>query len=183
VTKTVTIPAEAFAVWADEVVTPEETTWKLTLEPHSIGAIYFTPPPQELLFECEKFLQLGRHRPSTGSDCSPGKGATCVRLMAGDSISTQFRIETPGHYTVFTRCVRGNKPEPVDILIDGRVVSPINARAGQTLLCGTVSLSRGTHTLTLRSRSEKPLRADFVLLSNDPTIAGYDFAIRTTPVD
>src|SRR5579884_3901355 len=183
VTKTVTIPPEAFAAWADQVVTPEENTWKLTLEPHSIGAITFTPPPQELLFECEKFLQLGGHRPLSASDCSPGKGATCVRLSRGEAISTQIRIETPGRYTVFTRCVQGSKPEPVEILIDGRAVAPINARAGQTLLCGTAQLTRGTHTLTLRSHSEKALRADFVLLCNDSTIAGYDFAIRTAPVD
>ncbi|HLV80293.1 MAG TPA: hypothetical protein VKT32_08415, partial [Chthonomonadaceae bacterium] len=84
---------------------------------------------------------------------------------------------------VFSRCLQGNKPQPAEILIDGRAVAPINARAGQTLLSGTATLARGTHTLTLRSHAEKAVRADFVLLCNDPTIAGYDFAIRTAPVD
>ena len=183
VTKTVTIPAEAFAAWADEVATPSETSWKLTLEPHSIGAIYFTPPPQELLFECEKFTQLGSLRPLSAPDCSPGKGATCVRLSRGAGIATQFQIDVPGRYTLFTRCVRNSKPVPVDVLVDGRAVAPINAKAGQTLLSGLVTLSRGTHSLTLRARPGVDVRADFVLLTTDPNIGGYDFAIRTTPVD
>jgi hypothetical protein len=183
VTKTVTIPAQAFLAWRGEVATPTETSWKLTLEPHSIGAIYFTPPPQELLFECEKFTDLGGLKPLASYDCSPGTGLTCVRLAHGAAISTRFLVETPGRYTLYVRCVQGEKLAPVDVMMDGQLLPPMNKHVGQTLLGGTVTLAHGTHMLTLRSRPGNDVRADFVLLTNDPTIAGYDFAVRTAPVD
>jgi hypothetical protein len=183
VTRTITIPASAFAAWRGLVATPTETTWKLNLEPHGIGAIYFTPQPQELLFECEKFTDLGKSKPMASADCSPGTGLTCVRLLPGAPIVTRFAIDAPGRYSVYTRCVRQDRPEPVDVLVDGQLVSPINAKAGQTLLSGTVTLARGTHTLSLRARPNRDVRADFVLLSSDPTVAGYGFAVRTASVE
>ena len=83
----------------------------------------------------------------------------------------------------------------MDILVDGQLVVPVNAKVGQTILSGTAILARGKHTLTLRVRplpdskptkpaaTEPTLRADFVLLTNDPTIGGYDFAVRFAPVE
>jgi len=183
VTKTVTIPASAFLAWRGEVATPTETSWKLTLEPHSIEAIYFTPPPQELLFECEKFTGLGGLKPMESADCSPGKGPSCVRLGRGAAITTRFLIEIPGRYNVFVRSLRSGRLEPVDVLLDNQPLPPVNTRIGQTLLAGAVTLTRGTHSLTLRARPDRDARADFILLTNDPTIAGYSFALRTAPVE
>lgn len=183
VLKTVTIPAEAFAAWRGEVATPAETSWKLSLEPNSIGVIYFTPPPQDLLFECERFTDIGAFKPSADPNCSPGKGTTCVRVTKGGAITTNFNIETPGRYSLYTRCLRNGKPEPVELLVDGQVVPLLNAKAGQTLLSGVVPLTHGKHTLTLRTRPNRDVRADFVLLTNDSSVAGYDFAVRTAPVE
>src|SRR5262249_45343171 len=155
--------------------------------PHGIEAIYFAPEPQELLFECEDFKELGTLKPTSASDCSPGTGLTCVPIQRGSSITTRIAIETPGRYAIYTRCVRGPGLAPVEVVMDGQPIAPVNVRAGQTQLSGTALLTRGKHTLTLRTRpgaeprparpgaAEPPLRADFVLITNDPTIAGYDF--------
>ncbi|HZO92048.1 MAG TPA: hypothetical protein VFB38_27265 [Chthonomonadaceae bacterium] len=183
VTKTVTLPAAAFAAWRGQVAVPSETTWKLTLEPHSLAAIYLAPPPQELLFECEKFTNLGTGKPIGDAECSPGRGITCVRVPPGTAITTRFLIDQPGRYALYTRCLHNGKLEPVEVLVDNQPVAPINAKAGQTLLAGAVPLTRGTHTLTLRARPDHDLHADFILLTNDPTIAGYGFAVRTAPVE
>ena len=181
VTKTVTLSSETFAAWRGEVAIPTETTWKLTLDPHSISAIYLAPPPVELPFECEKFLDPGAFKILTDATCSPGRGPTCVRLTQGGAISTSFNIETPGNYALYTRSIRNGKLEPLDILLDGQTITPLNAKAGQTLLSAVIPLTRGKHTLTLRARRE--VRADYILLTNDPNIAGYDFAVRTAAVE
>ena len=183
VTKKVTIPAEAFAAWRNEVAVPTENTWTLKMEPHSISAIYLTPPAQELLFECEAFTELGTLKPSTSVDCSPGQGMTCVRLLKGAQITTHFRVDSGGKYSVYARTVRGARLEPADISIDGQALASTGARLGQTLGYGAAALTKGTHTLTVRARIGHDLRADFVLLSSDPTIRGYDFAVRTVPVE
>lgn len=183
VTKKVSIPAAAFAAWKGEVAIPTDTNWTLKLEPHSIGAIYFTPPSQELLYECEKFTDLGGLKPTADARCSPGIGASCVLLLKGAAISTRFALDTPGRYAIYTRCLRNGSVEPADVLIDNVAFPAVNRRVGQTLFVGYATLPRGTHTLTLRARSGQDVRADFVLLSNDPTVAGYDFAVRTAPLD
>lgn len=183
IVKTITIPAEKFAAWRGEVAIPSQTTWTVNLEPHSLGAINFTAPPQELLLECEKFLEPGSGKLLEAADCSPGKGPTCVRMAGGTTIATRFPVDTAGTYAVYVRAVRNGKPEPVDILIDGQVVSPVNTRAGQTIYCGTAALTHGVHALTLRTRDGRDVRADFVLLTNDPTVSGYNFAVRTVPVE
>ncbi len=92
----------------------------------------------------------------------------------------------PGRYKLFTRCLRNGKPEAVDVLLDGEAVGSAETektRAGQTLLVGTVNLTKDSHTLVLKAREGKDVRADFVLLTNEPTIAGYDFATRTVPIE
>jgi hypothetical protein len=185
VTKTVKIPAEAFAAWKEQVATPTENAWSLKMEPHSISAIYLSPPAQELLYECEDFKGLGALKPSASPDCSPGTGLSCVRMPGGAAIVTKFKVEVPGRYKLFTRCTRNGKLEPVEILLDGQAIGTPGERteAGQTLLVGSVNLTKDTHTLVLKARDKRDIRADFVLLSNDPTIAGYDFATRTVPVE
>jgi hypothetical protein len=183
VIKTVKISPQAFAAWKGDVTTPTDNTWTLSLEPHSIGAIYFTPPPQELLFECEEFKEPGDLKPIADPTCSPGIGLTCIIIPKGKSISTRLSIDVAGHYTLFVRALRAGKLTPIDILIDDQLVPPINAKAGQTLLAGSVTLTKGKHTLTLRPQAGLDARADFVLLTNDPTIGGYDFSAHAVPVE
>lgn len=183
VTKAVTIPAEAWAGWRGEVTVPTETTWKMTLEPHGIGAIYFAPPPQELLFECEKFLELNGLTVVADARCSPGKGNSAVRLTGGNSLTTRFAIDLPGNYALYVRAIRNGIAEPVEILLDGQAVALTNARAGETFLAVTLPLTRGTHSITLRARPNRDVLADFILLTNDPTVAGYGFAVRTATVE
>jgi hypothetical protein len=47
-----------------------------------------------------------------------------------------------------------------------------------TSCAGSVTLSRGIHTLTLRPLRGQDVRADFVVLTTDPTVAGYRFGVR-----
>ncbi len=185
IVKKVSISAKAFDAWKEEVAVPVEHSWTLTLEPHSIQAIYLTPDTQELLFECEKFTDLGTAKPESNPNCSPGTGATCVPLVKGGQIGTRFVIDpdAAGKYTLFTRCLLNNKAQAVDVLIDGAPLKLVNAEAGNTLLSGTIELASGSHTLTLKNRTAAALDADFVLLTNDRTVAGYDFASHFTPVE
>lgn len=181
VSKTVTIPPELFAQWKGEVVTPTESTWKLTLEPNSIGAIYFGTQPQEMLFECEEFTELNGSKTLSDPRNSPSMGTTSVKVPPKAGISTRIRIDTPGQYAIYTRATRNNLAEPVEILVDDQPVNLLNTRAGTTVLSAIVSFSKGTHRLTLKARRE--VNADFVIVTNDPTIAGYDFAVRIPPVE
>ncbi len=186
VTKTVKIPAANFAQWKNQIATPTENAWTLKLEPHSITPIYLNPPPQELLFECEAFTGLGTLKPIAAPDCSPGEGPSAVRVTSGSAIVTKFKVDVPGRYKLFTRCLRNGKLEAADVLLDGEPVGSHDVEktnAGQTLLVGTVNLSKDSHTLVLKARQGRDIRADFVLLTNEPTIAGYDFATRTVPVE
>src|SRR5258707_165284 len=48
-----------------------------------------------------------------------------------------------------------------------------------TLFAGSVTLKAGVHTLALRPRPGEDIRADFVVLSTDPTIAGYGFGVKS----
>ena len=114
---------------------------------------------------------------------SPGAGPTCIIIPKGKSITTRISIDVAGSYTVFVRALRAGKLTPVDVLIDDQLVPPVNAKAGQTLLAGLVTLTKGKHTLTLRPQAGQDARADFVLLTNDPTIGGYDFSSHAVPVE
>ena len=183
VVKTVKISPAAFAAWKGDVTTPADSTWTLTLDPHSIGAVYFTAPPQELLYECEEFKEPGDLKPTVDPTCSPGAGSTCIIIPKGRSITTRISIDVAGQYTLFVRALRSGKLTPVDVLIDDQLVPPVNAKAGQTLLAGLITLTKGKHTLTLRPQAGLDARADFVLLTNDPTIGGYDFSSHTVPVE
>jgi hypothetical protein len=48
----------------------------------------------------------------------------------------------------------------------------------ETIQAGSVQLTAGIHTLTLRPRRGEDIRADFVILTTDPTIAGYAFGVQ-----
>lgn len=180
----VAIPAEDFAMWKDQVQTPAQNEWTLHLAPHSIGSIPFGAPPQELLYECEGFTQPNGMKPRSSPDCSPGgNGPTCLFVASGKSISTRFRIEVPGTYRVFYRALHGSELAPAQIAVDGQPVTGDDAIHGQTRLAGLVTLSSGIHTLTLTAKPDLAIRADFVLLCSDPTVAGYTFALQATPVN
>lgn len=183
IVKKLTIPAADFAAWKNEILPPAETSWTLQMKPHSIEAVYFTPPPQELLYQCEGFTSLGGLKPQSSPDCSPGEGLNCVKIPAGSSISTRFRVTLPGAYRLYVRTLYRSALEPIDILIDGHLLQAGLVRAGAVLSPGIISLTQGAHTLQLRTRAGRPVRADFILLSNDPTVNGYNFAIRTAPVE
>ena len=183
ITRTIKIPAEAWEAWRGEVAIPAQTEWKLTIEPHSIGAIYLAPPPVEALFECEEFTELSANPTRADVRCSPGVGPTCVYLKPGAAITTHFRLDAPDTYALYARTVRSNVPQPAELLIDGQPLPAAPVLVGQTYRYGSLALSKGTHTLTIRAPAKQPLLADFVLLTNDPTIHGYDFAVRNAPVE
>ena len=183
VTKVVNIPASAFADWRGEVTIPTESSWKLLLEPHSIGAVYLAPPPRELLFECEEFTDTGAATLLQDPNCSPGMGNSALKIVGGSNISTRFRVDTGGQYALYTRCTRNNLLEPVEVFLDDIPVKAMNVKMGQVMLAGMVNVSSGTHKLTIRATSKRDVRADFVLLTSDPTVAGYDFAVRIPPVE
>jgi hypothetical protein len=50
--------------------------------------------------------------------------------------------------------------------------------SSDTRLAGTARLTAGKHTLVIRPRKGEDIRADFVVLTNDPTIGGYRFAVK-----
>jgi hypothetical protein len=183
VSRTLTIPAPAFAAWRGEVSAPAETTWRVAVEPHSIAMISLAPLPQELLLECEKFSELAGIKPWNTPDCSPGRGPTCVHIQPGQTISTRFVVETPGRYNVFLRATRRGKLEPAEVLVDGDPLQSVNAVSGQTILVNGVNLSRGVHTIAVRARPLRDVRADFVILTNDPTVAGYNFGVKTVTIE
>ncbi len=175
VTRTVHLEPDKLEAWKGQITIPRENTWTVTVPAHGIEAIRFSQGPDELVYECEEFLQLNGLKPFAAPECSPGTAKTCVVLSKGAEIATTVQIETPGAYAIYTRCTRGGKQELPDVLIDSQPVNSSGSRNGQTILAGIVTLGRGKHTLTLRARPNRDLRADFVILSNDPTVAGYDF--------
>jgi len=186
VTRTIVLAPSAFEGRRD-VKTPADFTHTLTLEPNTIDAIYFDTPPQELLLQCEKFTELGRLRPIEGAAFSPGRGATHVLIPVGGQIATRFRCDVPGRYRLFYRAVRRGGQAQAEVLMNGK---PLESRASGaqdstlhtvTRLAGETTLPRGIHTLTLRPRRGEDIRADYVILTTDPTIAGYGFGVRPAP--
>ena len=100
----------------------------------------------------------------------------------GTQIGTRFEIAAPGDYRVFYRAVRRNARAFADVLIDGKTLAPrasnTPAALSDTRLAGIAKLSTGKHSLTIRPRKGEDIRADFVILANDPTIGGYRFAVK-----
>ncbi|MBC7529473.1 MAG: hypothetical protein H7308_18240 [Chthonomonadaceae bacterium] len=182
VTKTVTLPAKTLEAWSNEISMPSVLSDKLVLEPHAMGVFYLTPPSQELLFECEAFTDIGALKPAPDPRCSPGVGDTRIFLPKNAKISTRFKVEKEGMFKVFLRATRNNLPEPTSVEIDDHLVEGVPTRTGQCFLMGTVRLTKGSHALTLKTTSRE-VNADFVLLTDDATISGYDFAVKTAEVE
>lgn len=166
---------------------PMSPTYNLTVEPNGIAALPFQTPPQELLLQCEKFTALGTLKASTGTAYSPGtppeQGTTHVLIPAGGQIATRFQCDVPGRYQVYYRATRRGVPAAADLLFDEKPLAARSPRSDthrtdETLLAGTIELSKGVHSLTLRPRPGEDLRADYVILCSDPTIAGYGFGVR-----
>ncbi len=182
VARKVDLPSALFEGRRD-VLTPKAASYSLTLEPNSIGAIYFGDAPVEMLLQAEKFLDLGGLRPQTDSAFSPGQGTTHVLVPVGRQISTRFEVETPGTYRVFYRATRRGAPAVVEVAVDGTALRPAQepqhrGAVPATRYAGVVSLASGVHTLTLKPLTGQDARMDFVVLTNDNAIAGYTFAPR-----
>ena len=157
-------------------------TVAVSIEAGGIVSLPLGPPTVEMLFQCEKFTSLGGTRPESGATYSPGRGVTHVLIPSRAFVETRFQCDTPGVYTVYYRAVRRGARAAAEVLVDGTplarpLVEASRLEASVTLSAGQVRLTRGIHTLRLRPRRGEDLRADFVVLTNDPTIGGYAFAV------
>jgi hypothetical protein len=181
VLRTVVLSPSAFAALRD-VQKPAAFTHELTLDPHSIAVIPFQAAPEELLLQCEKFTGLGTLEPLEGPAFYPGEGRTHVLVPVGGAISTRFECSTPGTYRVFYRAVRRGGRARVNLLVNGRPCEPVELGpergACQTYCAGRVTLKRGVQTVTLKPLPGQDVRADFIVLTTDTTIAGYGFAVK-----
>jgi hypothetical protein len=181
VARTIVLPASVTGGRSED-----RNTYNLSLEPGTITPIFLETPPQDVLLQCESFTRLGALKPVSGGAFSPGRGATHVLVPINGSISTRFQCDTPGRYRVFYRATRRNEAAQAEILVDGKPLLPDSGfsapAAGQggggTLYAGTVTLSQGIHSLTLRPRPGQDIRADYVILTTDSAVAGYRFGYR-----
>ena len=184
VKRTLTLPAAVDLSRTDSRVTqPGPVT--VEIEPNSITPVYLDAPPQEMLYQCEGFKSLGALRPLTGDAFSPGRGLTHVLIPSTSQIETRIEVDAPGRYRVFYRAIRRGAQAQAVVQVDGRPLErerePLTRglpSANGTLLAGTVELTKGVHTLTVRPRPGEDIRADFVILTTDSNVAGYGFAVR-----
>lgn len=181
VDKQVSLDDDDLSEWKGQVDTPLEKSWTVRLPPQSIQTVWLSAPPQELLYECEGFTNLNGLKPEHAPDCSPGVGETCVTVPGGHTITTRFRVAVEGDYRVMVRCLRRQKLARAEIEIDGSPMSARPVREGAVMIEGAAQLSPGLHTLAVRAPVREPLRADFVILCDDPEVAAYDFGMKTLP--
>ena len=191
VTVSFSLTPQLIGEWENTITIPTQPIQPITIQPNGIGAIYFTPPPQELLFQCEKFTDLGGASTVSDPGCNPGTGVTAVQLDADHrTISTRFMVNTPGAYTIFVRTKPDIAAQSLTVLFDGKSPTPslesntatpdiLSAYPPDTVNAGTVQVSQGVHSLQLTLTAGSAL-ADFVILTDDPTIAGYAFPPATT---
>ncbi len=184
ITRTIVLSPAAFSDF-QAVKQPEDFTHTIKIEPNGISAIYFGSPPQELLLQCEKFTDLGGLKPVAGLAFNPADGQNHVLVPVGGQISTRFECAVAGRYRVVYRALRKGAAAKAEISMDGKSIrgstEPGVEGSGvqaETVSAGTVELGKGVHTLTLRPARGEDVRADFVVLTNDPTIAGYSFAVK-----
>ncbi len=152
-------------------------TFRVQIPPRGIASLPFTEQPQELLLPCERFTDLRGNAKRALPECHPGEGETCVWLPAGKSIRTRFPIEVPGKYVFFVRCVaEGNLVAP-RVVLDGKPlrVEDTPTRGVEALRTEVVTLTKGTHALEIQAPANTACAADFVILTNDRSIAGYRF--------
>lgn len=191
VLRTIVLSPSAFSEQR-EVEKPSRLTHELTLDPASIAVVPFTKPPTEMLLQCEKFTLLGELKPQAGAQFSPGEGATHVLVPEGGQITTRFECAVPGRYRVYYRSWRRNGLCQAQLTINGKPCEPVRGAPAasssqpaarslpglQTRRAGEVTLTRGVHSLTIRPLPGEDLRADFVVLTDDPAISGYGFAVK-----
>jgi hypothetical protein len=160
---------------------PHDLNITIRLGPHSIVSIPFDKPDQELLLQCEKFTNIENQKTLAGDAYSPGRGITSVLVKSGSEISTRFECVYSGKYTIFYRAIRAGKLARAQVFLDGVKITSeqISAQtpAQQTILAGDATLSRGVHVLTIRPMKGEDIRADFVIVANNPAIAGYGFGV------
>lgn len=178
VTRDLRLSREAFAAYP-QIQTPPSAPVRVQIPAGGIAVVPFTRAPVELLLQCERFTDLRGNARRSQPDCSPGTGQTCVWLPAGKSIRTRFPVEVAGKYTLFVRCVADGNLVAPRVVLNGKPLRVEKAPAipGMDVLrAEAVSLQPGTHTLELEAPASASCAADFVILSTDPSIAGYRFA-------
>lgn len=187
VKRTITLPSTVDLSRPDARTSPPAPAGPVALdmEPNSITPLYLDTPPQEMLYQCEGFKGLGALKPVTGPAYSPGKGLTHVLIPSTGRIETRIQVDSPGRYRVFYRAIRRGAQAHAVVLVDGRPLErerePLTRglpSANGTLLAGATELARGVHTLAMRPRPGEDIRADFIILSTDPNVAGYGFAVK-----
>ncbi len=166
---------------APQVQNAPSGTFRVQIPPQGIASLPFAEPPQELLLQCEQFTDLRGNARRALPECNPGTGETCVWLRAGKSIRTRFPVDVPGKYIFFVRCVAEGDLVAPRVVLNGTPlrVENVPAKAGMDVLrTEAVSLTKGTHTLEVQAPPNTACAADFVILTNDLSIAGYRFGWR-----
>ncbi len=180
VTRELRLTREAFSAYP-QIQNPPSATIRVQIPTRGVAFVPFTAQPAELLLQCEGFTDLRGNPKRALPDFSPGTGDTCVAIPAGKSIRTRFPVETAGRYTLFVRCMSEGRLVAPRVLLDGKPVriesSPV-MEGVDVLRSEPVSLTAGAHTLELEATTPKGCLADFVILTSDPTIAGYRFGRR-----
>ncbi|MDW8104108.1 MAG: hypothetical protein RMK92_03760 [Armatimonadota bacterium] len=164
-----------------QVQSPPTGTLRVQIPAREIVVLPFTEQPKELLFQCEGFTDLRGQQKRALPYCSPGVGETCVRISAGRSIRTRFPVEVAGRYTLFVRCVAEGKLVAPRVILNGKplaVQSTPSPEGVDVLRAEPVSLAKGMHLLEIGAPQNLACDADFVILTNDPSIAGYRFGRR-----
>jgi hypothetical protein len=180
VTRTLRFTRETLAAYP-QVQPPPAGDVRVQIPPGGMAVVPFTELPRELLLQCEGFTDLRGQKKRAQPDCSPGTGETCVRLPAGSSIRTRFPIEREGRYSLFVRCVAEGKLVAPRVVLNGKPLRVQDAPALEgmdVLATEPVALAKGMHTLELEAPKNVACAADFVILTNDASIAGYRFGKR-----
>jgi hypothetical protein len=180
VTRTLRLTREMFAAYPS-VQPPAARDVRVQIPPAGMAVVPFAELPRELLLQCEGFTDLRGQKKRAQTDCSPGTGETCVWLPAGASVRTRFPVDREGRYTLFIRCVAEGKMVPARVVLNGKALRVQNVpdlEGMDVLRSETITLPRGTHTLEIEAPKETPCAADFVILTDDASIAGYRFGKR-----
>jgi hypothetical protein len=177
VTRELRLPREMFGATSQMQNLPA-TPVRVQIPARGIAVVPFGEQPRELLLQCEGFTDLRGQKRRAQPNCSPGVGETCVWLPAGKSIRTRFPLEVPGRYTLFVRCIAERGLVAPRVIVDGKPLRTEDSPVGKgvdVLRTETVSLAKGMHVLEIEAPQNTACAADFVILTNDPSVAGYRF--------
>lgn len=180
VTRELRLTREIFGAYP-QVQAPQTGSVRVVVPPREMAVVPFGAPPQELLLQCEGFTDLRGQPKRALSYCSPGVGETSVRLAPGKTIRTRFPVEVAGRYTLFVRCVGDGGLVAPRVVLNGKPLSVQSApfvEGLDVLRAETVSLTQGMHVLEIGAPPNVACDADFVILTSDPSIAGYRFGRR-----